>query len=213
MESIKTQFISQLKRELQQELPGIKSHQRMLPPGRELIPPFGNDAVVQSGVILLLFPEGDGFGTVVIQRPTTMKNHAGQIALPGGKMEKHDRTIIATALRETEEEIGIAASEIRILGQLSPVYVQVSNFIIHPVVAYYEGHPAINIDPSEVADFYKIDLNDLLTPDNLVVHNVETLYGLLAVPGYSINGLFIWGATAMILSEFLEVYRQVNRGK
>ncbi len=213
MERMNNQFISQLNKQLQNELPGISAHQKMLPPGRELIPPLGNNSIMQSGVLLLIFQEGKSKKLVLIRRPVTMKNHAGQIAFPGGKMEPQDNGIVETALRESKEEIGIAPEKVRVIGTLSPVYVQVSNFVIHPVVGWYDSQPDFKMEATEVANVHIISIEDMLLPSSLTIHNVETLSGLLSVPGFSIDGLFIWGATAMILTEFLEIYTKINRGK
>lgn len=168
---------------------------------------------MQSGVLLLIFQEGKSKKLVLIRRPVTMKNHAGQIAFPGGKMEPQDNGIVETALRESKEEIGIAPEKVRVIGTLSPVYVQVSNFVIHPVVGWYDSQPDFKMEATEVANVHIISIEDMLLPSSLTIHNVETLSGLLSVPGFSIDGLFIWGATAMILTEFLEIYTKINRGK
>jgi 8-oxo-dGTP pyrophosphatase MutT (NUDIX family) len=203
-------IIKQLKEQLNKELPGIRAQSKMLPPGRVLNPPSNDQSVIQSGVLFLLFSGGEKIKTAVIRRPVTMKNHAGQIAFPGGKVEPEDNDITDTVLRETKEEIGIDPKKIQILGKLSPIYLQVSNFIINPVIGWCHENPDFVIDNTEVDSVHILEIDELTKPECLVVQNVETFSGLLAVPGFSIDGLFIWGATSMIISEFIEVYNNLT---
>jgi 8-oxo-dGTP pyrophosphatase MutT (NUDIX family) len=185
----------------------------MLPPGRILNPPSNDQSVIQSSVLFLLFVEDEKIKTIVIRRPVTMKNHAGQIAFPGGKVEPDDIDIIETALRETKEEIGIGPENIQIIGKLSPIYLEISNFIINPVIGWCKKNPEFLIDNTEVASVHILDIEELLKPETMIIQNVETLSGLLAVPGFSIDGLFIWGATSMIISEFIDVYNNLTPEK
>lgn len=205
--------IENLKVQLQNELPGNTVHAKLLPPGRVQHIPSKNHFVVQSSVILLLFPDDKNIKIVVIHRPKTMKNHAGQIAFPGGKVEPEDSGFIATALRETYEEIGVPPSEIEILGILTPIFVQVSNFVINPVVGWCKSKPNFTLDCSEIENLYAFNIEELKSADCIHSRNMETISGMLEVPGFSIDGLFIWGATAMILSEFIEVYRKITLEK
>ena len=130
-----------IKKALSQSLPGSTSHRRMLPVNRELV--AGSDdqsRLKHSSVLLLLYPENNELHVCLIKRPAHMKHHAGQIALPGGRIEKGE-TALETALRETNEEIGILSTEIEILGTLSELYVQVSRFQIHPFVGWLSKKP------------------------------------------------------------------------
>lgn len=138
-----------------------------------------------------------------------MKNHAGQIALPGGKREKDDKDLIHTALREAREEIGIDPGEIRILGLLSSVYVQISDFLITPVLGWLDKAPDIRIDPSEVDEIIFISFCDIADKANLREREMDTRTGRIMVPGYEIDGCFIWGATAMILAEVDDIFSAV----
>ncbi len=138
-----------------------------------------------------------------------MKNHAGQIAFPGGQYEPQDGEIMKTALREAEEEIGINPDEIEMIGRLSPLYVRVSNFCIQPFIGWSESIPAFRFDVNEVTGIHIIPVDDLLKPGTLQNREVDTSHGFTEFPGYLVDDVFIWGATAMILSEFMEVYRKV----
>jgi 8-oxo-dGTP pyrophosphatase MutT (NUDIX family) len=135
-----------------------------------------------------------------------MKNHAGQIAFPGGKREAEDADLVQTALREAEEEIGIIRGEVEILGKLSTVYVQISEFLITPVVGWMNSIPEIVVDSSEVDEVIFISLADIANQGNRCEREMDTRTGRIHVPGYEINGYFIWGATAMMLSELVDLY-------
>jgi len=134
-----------------------------------------------------------------------MKNHAGQIAFPGGKWEEEDEDLIQTALREAREEIGLVTGMVEILGNLSTVYVQISDFLITPVVGWANERPTIAFDPSEVDEVIFIDLDDITDQQNRCDREMETRTGRIFVPGYEINGCFIWGATAMMLAELADI--------
>ena len=140
-----------------------------------------------------------------------MKNHAGQIAFPGGKREKEDLSLIRTALREAREEIGIDPDSVEILGELSTVYVQVSKFLIKPVLGWLQQMPELVADLAEVDEVICISMEDLANQANRCDREMETMTGKLSVPGYEINGLFIWGATAMILAELADIYQEISQ--
>lgn len=131
-----------------------------------------------------------------------MKHHAGQIALPGGRIEKGE-TALETALRETWEEIGITRGQIEILGTLSELYVQVSRFQIHPFVGWLDKKPEFVINKNEVEKTISFPLHLIKNP--LKEIELNTFTGLLKVPFIGFEGEIIWGATAMILSEFYDV--------
>jgi 8-oxo-dGTP pyrophosphatase MutT (NUDIX family) len=137
-----------------------------------------------------------------------MKNHAGQIAFPGGQIEPKDKNLMETALRETAEEIGINSGQIEIIGRLSALYVKVSNFCIRPFIGWSQSVPAFRFDTNEVTGIHIIPVDDLLDTNTLKSQKVDTSLGASEFPGYMVDDVFIWGATAMILSEFIEVYRK-----
>lgn len=199
-------FFQQLKKQLTNRLPGSVSHTKMLPPGRLLVLPCDQFNYHESAVLLLLFPFQDKIQLCLIRRPTTMKNHAGQIAFPGGKREKEDTNLVQTALREAEEEIGLDRNKVEVLGVLSPVYVQISDFLITPVLGWTNEKPEIVIDPSEVDEVIFISLDAISEEDNRCEKEMDTRTGRISVPGYDIENCFIWGATAMMLSELADIY-------
>ncbi|MCE1198428.1 MAG: CoA pyrophosphatase [Marinilabiliales bacterium] len=186
-------------------LPGSSSHYKMLPRGRSLQLPDPSPSYRESAVLLLLVPNGDQLGICMIKRPATMKNHAGQIAFPGGKKEKDDRDAVGTALRETHEEIGISPTDIEIMGLMTPVYVQVSNFFITPVVGIMHQKPLLKTDASEVDEVLFVPLEYLYDPNMQINKELETLTGKMPVPGYQVGDHFVWGASAMMLAELADI--------
>lgn len=190
---------------LQAKLPGTASHCKMLPPGRRLkAPPTDKTRIKNSSVLLLLYTENNLLKVCLIKRPTHMKHHAGQIALPGGRMEKGE-TDIETALRETFEEIGIPENKIEILGKLSPFYVEVSCFQIQPIVGWLKEIPQHKLNPDEVEKIIHFPITNFKPPFEAI--ELNTLTGKLVVPCVKFGGEIIWGATAMILSEFYDVVK------
>jgi len=164
---------------------------------------------MQSSVLMLLFPENGKIHTCLIRRPTTMRNHAGQLAFPGGRFEPSDKTLLQTALRESFEEIGTDNNQLEIVGALTPLYVQVSNFTINPFIGWSETIPAFQTDKREVDEIFKIPVEKFLHHATLQVQKISTVNGTFEVSGFYIDQLFIWGATAMIISEFNEIYRSI----
>ncbi len=198
-----------LKETLQGELPGIQAHSKMLPPGRHLKMDDQELSMVKmSSVLLLLFPEGDRFYTCLTKRPRTMRHHPGQISFPGGKVEKEDSSAEMTALREAREEVGIDHNEIQILGKLSDLYVEVSKFSIQPFVAWADQKPEFVIDSGEVEKLIFFPVSDFVTNEIISEIELETVTGSLQVKYYPYDGEFIWGATAMILSELIEILKR-----
>jgi len=191
---------------LENELPGAKSHRKMLPPQRVLqAPPQTKTQIKQSSVLLLLFKENNELMACLIKRSAHMKHHAGQIALPGGKIEKGE-TAIETALRETFEEIGIEPEKIIILGKLSDFYVEVSRFQIQPIVGWIQNRPVFKTNHDEVEKVIIFPLKKIKPPFCKI--EMETVKGKTEVPCIRFGDETIWGATAMILAEFSDVLSQ-----
>jgi 8-oxo-dGTP pyrophosphatase MutT (NUDIX family) len=202
-------IIDRLRIELNKPLPGKAAHNKLVPPDRLLEPPSELIKINKAGVLLLLFPDGDRLKTIFIRRPSSMKHHASQIAFPGGQFEPTDRNLMATALREAVEEVGINSDHVEIIGKLSPLYVRVSNFSIQAFIGWSQAIPLFKIDNTEVADLHIFSINDIANPGSLQNQKVVTTFGITEFPGFLVDDVFIWGATAMILSEFIEVYRQI----
>jgi 8-oxo-dGTP pyrophosphatase MutT (NUDIX family) len=146
----------------------------------------------------------------LIQRPEYTGIHSGQIGLPGGKIEDHDKDRDETALRETEEEIGIDSKNIRILGRLSELYVQASHYNVLPVVGYLPYIPEYKPDPTEVSRVIEASIKDLIVDEKRKVKEllIREKYNIIA-PYFEINDEIVWGATAMILSEFSAILKEI----
>lgn len=204
-------ILTYLKETLLGELPGMEAHHKMLPPGRRL-KTFDHELslVKPSSVLLLLFPEGDQIYICLTKRPPTMTFHPGQISFPGGKVEKEDSSAEMTALREAREEVGINPSSIEILGKLSDLYVEVSKFSIQPFLAWADKKPEFLVNAGEVEELILFPLSDFIANEIISEIELDTVTGPLRIRYYPFNGEIIWGATAMILSELIEILKKHN---
>ena len=188
---------------------GIKAHQKMLPPGRRLKSYESESSMVKpSGVLLLLFPDQEQIFLCLIKRPSTMTHHPGQISFPGGKVEKDDSSAEMAALREAQEEVGIDPAIVTIIGKLSELYVEVSKFLIHPFIAWTDKKPDFLVNKSEVEELILFPLSEFVANEKIMETDMETITGPLRIKYYSFNNQIIWGATAMILSELIEILKK-----
>jgi 8-oxo-dGTP pyrophosphatase MutT (NUDIX family) len=196
------QLSAAIRRELACGLPGRSALRTMghsLAYGRHH-GPIPDDAR-RSAVILALHQTPAGWSIPALLRSATMRSHAGQVSLPGGKVEG-DETPEQAALREFEEEFGVPPEGLTILGRLSPVYVFVSGFEIVPVVALAAAQMSFLPSPHEVAAVIELPLAMLVDPAVRGRHVIER-HGLrFSVPHFAIGGQRIWGATSLILAEF-----------
>jgi 8-oxo-dGTP pyrophosphatase MutT (NUDIX family) len=166
-----------------------------------------------AGVLILLYPVDGRLTFVLTRRTETVATHRGQISLPGGAFEPQDETPGNTALRETCEELATCQGDIHLLGALTPLHVVVSGFVIHPFVAHIPYRPDFRPEPTEVAEVLEMPLADLLD-DSIKVEERWDFRGYFRdIPFYRINGLPLWGATAIILSEFEMRLRAVLDGE
>lgn len=205
MSDLFARFIQQLAHDLQGPLPGREAQYRMAPqprPGAEPDDQLPIDAR-RGGVLVLFYPLDDQPYLPLILRPTYDGVHSGQVGFPGGGQEAGDPDIVATALREAHEEIGIACEPITILGQLSPLYVFASNYLVQPTVAWMAQPPHFQTDQREVAALIETPLADLLNPANYRREHWQLRGRTVDVPFFHIQNQTIWGATAMMLSELL----------
>jgi 8-oxo-dGTP pyrophosphatase MutT (NUDIX family) len=196
-------FIDRLKKRLEQPLPGEERQFKMAPLKRQRSPDISKDILPRkSAVLILLYPENDLIKTVLIVRPVYEGVHSGQIAFPGGRHDEEDGDLSNTALREAFEEIGVIRNDITILGQLTEVYITPSNFMMTPFIGYMRSVPVFIPNEREVSRLITIELEKL---NDLSIRGIKTIThsnGLkIKTPYYDVEGLTVWGATAMVISE------------
>ena len=164
------------------------------------------EKIKKSAVLLLLFPENGSFQLLFIKRANDGGRHSGQIAFPGGKFEIDDNNLINTALRETEEEIGINKVYVEILKSLTPLIIPVSNFSVKPFVGMIDTKPEIKMNSDEVQKVYGLDIRDILTAKR-IEKTFKVRNQTITAPFYIFDEFEIWGASAMILSEFADLLK------
>lgn len=201
-------LISNLEKLLSSHIAASKEQNEMkarLAGGEPIV--FNNKDYPKKGaVLILLTQEPDGRITFpLIQRPQYNGVHGGQISLPGGKMETTDANLIETAIRESEEEIGTQRKKIRILGELSTLFVAASNYEVLPVVGYSDHKQNFVAQESEVDEIIEVSLEELLNPERAKEKMINIRGRDLITPYYDLQKKFVWGATAMILSEFKSI--------
>jgi len=197
------QIEAQLRAALESPTPRHETHAALAPRPRSgwqagFIPRGARTAAV----LVLLFPARCHVHFVLTRRARTVGQHAGQVSLPGGALDEGE-SIESAAIREAREEIGLPGNGLRVLGRLSPLYIPVSNFALHPVVAVLDQHPVLVPAATEVARILEVQIRELQDPTSLKHgwrwRNKEKI----AVPYFELQGERVWGATAMVLGEFL----------
>jgi 8-oxo-dGTP pyrophosphatase MutT (NUDIX family) len=156
-------------------------------------------------VLILLYQGVGGMSFPVTLRSQRVLHHKGQISLPGGLQEVGDASLADTALRETQEEIGIGPSHIRLLGRLTPVYVASSNSNVYPYVGFYSTAPDFSPNPDEVTEIIEMSFDTLLDPTHREEEYRQIRGRRVKVPFIWLGEHKIWGATAMILGEFATI--------
>lgn len=205
-------FIDEIERIDFRNLPGLEAQIRMAPVNRrDDIRRMGvGKKVMHSGVLLMLYPFADGdTGVVLIQRPKYNGVHSGQISFPGGRYEKDDLDLKATALRETKEEVGVDPALIEVIGKLTDLYIPPSNHRVSPYVGIMRHTPVFRPDPVEVDVVLELPLAQFLNKENIQNIPITLADGqCLHTPCFLIDGLIIWGATAMMMAEFLQCIKK-----
>ena len=206
-------IIEKLKTELGKPLPGEEAQYRMAPPYR---PNLSKEEILKldpriSGVMLLLYEKDNLLHLVFTQRKKYEGVHSGQMSFPGGKKDEEDSDLIQTALRETEEEIGIEKNKIEIIGQLSELYIPPSNFLVQPVVGFSNSIENFIPQKNEVEKIVEIPVDFFLDQQNINLKTEIKIFNgnVVYVPAYIFNEHIIWGATAIILSEFVFIVERI----
>jgi 8-oxo-dGTP pyrophosphatase MutT (NUDIX family) len=198
-------FSTYLKHKLQEKLPGKTAHIEVAPYRKVDFDKKELQQAKKSGVLILFYVKDQEIYTALMQRTIYEGKHSGQISFPGGKVEKSDKSIYHTALREANEEIGIATKDIEIIGQLSEVFIPVSNFHVIPVVGIIRNIPQFKIEKREVEEIIEFKLTHLITQE-LKQNKVKLANNtILQVPSFEHNQKIIWGATALMLNELKHI--------
>ncbi|WP_452229485.1 MULTISPECIES: NUDIX hydrolase [unclassified Lacinutrix] len=194
------------------ELPAEASQFKMSPPFREDLLQKQQGKIKnakQSAVLALFYPdEAQETKFVLILRKTYKGVHSAQVGFPGGKVEVADTSLKHTALRETEEEIGVPMHSIETLKALTQVYIPPSNFYVQPFIGYSNSTPHFIKQESEVEAIIEVSLAHFLDEQRVITKTVSTSYNVdVAVPAFSLNNHVVWGATAMMLSEIKDLLK------
>ncbi|SDH34934.1 NUDIX hydrolase [Winogradskyella thalassocola] len=197
------------------ELSGEDSHAKMSPPYRlELAEKMKAKSISarKAGVMALFYPKtNDETYLVLILRKTYKGVHSAQVGFPGGKYEEEDdNSLMLTAIRETEEEVGVSRQHIKVLKKMSPIYIPPSNFLVHPYIGISKEYLIFTKQDEEVEAIIEVSLNDFLSDSNTLTARVPTSFDVeVDVPAFKFNGHIVWGATAMMLGEIKDLLKQV----
>lgn len=194
------------------KLPGFDveaAQNKMLPRLRGTRLPESNGPTRQGGVLIILYLLDGQNHLVLTRRRDDLQSHAGQISFPGGQREDGE-SLQVTAIREAQEEVGIKPTDLTILGRLECLYIPPTDYEVYPFVAWHTGRPRFTAQVEEVAEILEVPLGHLLDSDNHFEELWEIRGYQVQVPYYLVGPHKVWGATAMILSEFLERLKFLN---
>lgn len=194
------------------ELLGENAHMIYSPPYRPL---FSYDEIIARNPkfaavnIVLYLKNNEWYFPLMVRSTNERDRHSGQISLPGGKREETDRSFIETAKRETAEEMGIEEHYIRIIREMSPIYIPPSNFYVRPFVSYTKKNPHFILQEAEAVELIEFPVSSILElteqPEMMALPSTRGV----EVPVINFNGYIIWGATSMILSEFSKLMKNL----
>ena len=202
------EFISRLQKQLEEQLPGVEAQMEMSVRNRYRLTESAKGAT-PAAVLISLFVKDDRWHTALIKRKEKAGDrHSGQISLPGGRLEQGESTLEA-AVRESYEEIATPFEVPDILGELTPLHIPVSNYLVHPWIAYLQEPGSFRPQLSEVDDILVVPLDTFSRDANKKFIDLNISSGLILrdVPYFDIEGKVVWGATAMIMNEFMTVIR------
>ncbi len=205
-------FIDDFIFSMQEGLPGDEAHVKMLPTGRKLLNHEEKRILNYrpSAVAVVCYPDDGEIHSILTQRQDYPGKHGGQLSFPGGKFDPEDLDLENTARRECFEEIGIPMKCGITLGKLSEVYIPVSEFVVTPYVIFHEAKPFTRRNEIEVAEIIDFPLNQLLNEDSYRILDIYSSEGMKYknTPHFCLSEKMVWGATALILSEFREILKR-----
>jgi 8-oxo-dGTP pyrophosphatase MutT (NUDIX family) len=170
-------------------------------------PRVPHDGLRQAAALLLLYPHEGDWHLPLTLRGSSLRHHTGQVSLPGGRLDDGE-SVEAAALREAHEEIGVAPVDVELLGYLTPLAIPVSGHLLHPVVGTVSARPLFALHAHEVEALIEVPLAQLRRADVVqweVRERARAPFGTMDVPTFDVGGVRVWGATAMVLAEFLAV--------
>lgn len=203
-------FYHYLQQRLIKDLPGRDAQLKMSPVPLDpdvVLPREKKENAHPSGVLIPLYPDMDQNLKVILTLRTDTIRHAGQISFPGGRSNPEE-PLRETALRETEEEIGIDRGKVSIAGSITPLYLHRTENQITPFVGFFDEEPEMSRNPYEVEEIITVQLEELSSGIKLVRERWDLPELSMEVPYWKIHRVPLWGATAMMMSELLELYRE-----
>ncbi len=202
-------LIEKLQISYQDNLPGKTAQNMMLAKPRVDVKfPNSVEHAIPSAVLILLYPHKNDIYFILTERTDEVEHHKGQISLPGGSWENGEH-LHETALRETEEEIGIPADKTKIICKLTPLFVKMTGYMIHPFVGYLTKKPNIVPHSGEVNNVFTVSISELIDPVNQFTELWNIRKIPVDVPFFKFGKYKVWGATAMILSEFQHCLEEI----
>ena len=202
--------IPKIEREI---LLGEAAHLKMVPPERRALMEnldMSTKIPRKAAVLMLFYPKDLLTYLVLIVRNSYPGVHSSQIAFPGGKVEAYDINLQETALRETHEEIGVSANKIHIIRAFTEIYIPPSNFLVQPFFGYSEEELSFKLQEDEVAGIIELSVMEFLDDSIIISKSMTTSYSKsVEVPCFKVNEHYIWGATAMMMSELKETLKKV----
>ena len=210
MEIIINKIAEQIKERLKKPLPGNEAHLTTRIKTKSEVT-FSNteETAIPAAVLILLFPFKDEIQFFLTKRTEDVEHHKGQISLPGG-IRENDESLNETALRETKEEVGIDSTKIIISGSLTPFFIPVTGYIVHPFIGWCKEKPSTKIHDVEVNQLFSVSITELMDEKILQTEQWNIRGYDAIVPYYNFGKCKVWGATAAILSEFKSILEDIS---
>jgi len=190
-----------------------KAHAEMEPETRKFAKPLDKRYFErkESAVALILYPKSGQHNLLYIKRPVYNGAHSGQVAFPGGKQDPEDENLLHTSIRECKEEIGVSLRKDEYIGELSSLFIPVSNINVVPYLFLLNKEPSLKLDTREVEYVFSVSLEDLMN-DTLLGLDYKTMQGEeLKIPYFQFSGHKVWGATSMITNELKYMLKKSER--
>ena len=210
MEITINKIAEQIKERLKKPLPGSEAHLATRIKTKSAVTfPNTEETARPAAVLILLFPFEDEIQFFLTKRTEDVEHHKGQISLPGGIRENNE-SLNETALRETKEEVGIDSTKIIISGSLTPFFIPVTGYIVHPFIGWCKEKPSTKIHDVEVNQLFSVSITELMDEKILQTEQWNIRGYDAIVPYYNFGKCKVWGATAAILSEFKSILEDIS---